>query len=241
MDDLKFNDIGNVTPEVSGNASDVMSSDSASSEENLNGFQRWWRDVSNGWNDFWDRLVNFGEQSQVGNNAIATLGTGIASGDTSFQDALQGVLDASGTSAQSAGSTNFSSFSGSSALANNDFVQAYYDLYEKTGNDAYLEKMIDYAANLQATSSARDWEKMMSDTTFSRLVDDIKKAGYNPWLALQSGIGQTSSSSLGASSVPSSSASSQATSTANSVRSTNAEIISNVIRALIFVAMVAMK
>ena len=57
-------------------------------------------------------------------------------------------------------------------------------MYQKTGNEAYLEKLIDAVYDLENVKSARDYEKMMSDTAVSRMMEDIKKSGYNPWLAL---------------------------------------------------------
>ena len=71
-------------------------------------------------------------------------------------------------------------------------MQSYYEMYQKTGNEAYLEKLIDSVYQLENAASARDYEKMMSDTGFSRLVADIEKSGYNPWLALQGSMSSAS-------------------------------------------------
>lgn len=76
----------------------------------------------------------------------------------------------------------------------------YYEKYKDTGDSAWYEKLFETIYNLQSTSSARKWEEEMSNTAFSRLVADIERAGYNPWIALQSGYGQASTPSVSAAS-----------------------------------------
>ena len=70
---------------------------------------------------------------------------------------------------------------------------SYLTLYKQTGESGYLEKYLDNIIARENTQSARDYEKMMSDTAVSRMMQDIKSAGYNPWLALQSSVSQASS------------------------------------------------
>ena len=208
--------------------------------------QDWWNRVSDGWKNFWseigDRAVSYYDQSQVGNNAAAQLGQGIASGETTPDEAAGSVLDAiQGTSAKTAGTFDLSSILGSSAYASSPALQSYYEMYQKTGNEAYLEKLIDSAYNLENISSAREYEKNMSDTAVSRMMEDIQNAGYNPWLALQGSISSASSGSGVMASSSGISGSSQANSAKNASKNVNADVAGNVLRALVMIAILALK
>lgn len=78
-------------------------------------------------------------------------------------------------------------------------------------------------------SSARAWEKELSDTGFSRLTQDIKNAGYNPWLALQNGMSSAASYSTSAASTSGVSQSQQSTSKGNTQTKADNNLITTVI------------
>lgn len=74
-----------------------------------------------------------------------------------------------------------------------DANSAYLDMYQKTGKTEYWEKYIDNLIAQQNLSSAQAFEERMSNSQFQRAIQDIKNAGYNPWLAI-SGAGASYSS-----------------------------------------------
>lgn len=211
----------------------------------------------------WDKFVNglrtyFGFTSGgpvAGNSQGAThIGTnmvGVGSQDPvspenaqAIKEFLQGDNTAkaeSGGSAKSVGGISLDELLGSSAKSVDPVLQSYFNMYQKTGNEAYLEKLLEYNASLSSTASAREWEKMMSDTTFSRMVADISKAGYNPWLALQSGVSGSSAYSTQSAGAPGGSATSQAVSERNNERNVAAEITGSVIRGMLMIALFALR
>lgn len=208
-------------------------------------FQDWWHRVSDGWNDFTGRLNDYFNQSQVGNSATATLGEGIASGDVVPEELPGQVADVvsqsvNGTSAKTGTNIDLSSILGSSAYAASPALQSYYEMYLKTGNEAYLEKLIDNAFSLENVASARDYDKMMSDTGVSRMIADIEKAGYNPWLALNSGISSASSGSSVMASTSGISGTNQDVSSTNNLRSNSTQVVGNVLKFALMIALFAL-
>lgn len=130
--------------------------------------------------------------------------------------------DNGGTSAKNGDEQDFSSILGSSAIASSEGLSLLKKLYETTGDKAYLELIATSVLNRENTLSAREWEKMMSDTSFSRMVDDIKNKGYNPWLALQGGsLGQAGSYNTSAAQAGSAGVANSARSEENNIRTTS--------------------
>lgn len=228
------------------------------------GFLNWISNLATDWNE---RLGNAYEQMNSANSAVAQAGLDMAANGTDYGkgviDVINGVqgnapsdmvhidpdtlapingnnIGSSGgsNSAKAAGQISLDSIFGSSAKNIDPALQSYYNMYLASGNEAYLEKMLDYNASLSSTASAREWEKMMSDTSFSRMMSDIESAGYNPWLALQNGASSGASAySTNSAGSPGGSATSQETSRANTQASNTTDIITSLIRTVATLAL----
>lgn len=210
-----------------------------------------WDHARDGFNDFISDVGDFFNNSNIGPGSDKwdayepgfDNDFGFANSDDPFvqysgnpNDVLDGSsnwVSGDGSSAGSVGNVGvddiLSQFS-NSASSNDLFM----DLYKKTGDMSYLEKYVDNLVNRENTASARDYETQMSNTAFSRLVADIKNAGYNPWLALNANGASTPS--VSASGVSQMSRSEIANSKENNIRSS----LSNILGSLLGLMMVAL-
>lgn len=92
-------------------------------------------------------------------------------------------------------------------VSQNDFVNGSFsspgldELRQKADADPehYSDSYLNAILERENTLQAQDYYKRMADTQYSRAMEDIKKAGFNPYLALQglSGAGSGSVSAAG--------------------------------------------
>lgn len=73
----------------------------------------------------------------------------------------------------------------------------------------YMDTYLNWLMENYFVNSARSYDERMSNTSVSRMLADIKNAGYNPWLALQSNISSASNSGVNSGNVVSSTLSSK--------------------------------
>ena len=92
------------------------------------------------------------------------------------------------------GGTNFWDKAFNLVTGKTDKAKQDYETYLQNLNteNAWKLNELNWQRELQATQSAREWDKMMSDTQYQRMVADLKAAGLNPWLALQNGVSGSS-------------------------------------------------
>lgn len=60
--------------------------------------------------------------------------------------------------------------------------------------EAYLNN-VNAENEWKATQSARAWDEYMESTKYQRAINDLEAAGLNPWLAIQSGVQGSGSTS----------------------------------------------
>lgn len=77
--------------------------------------------------------------------------------------------------------------------------KSYLEYMANQGDAASLDKLVNYMMTEQSNQIARDWTASREDTQYQRLVADLKAAGINPYILMQSGASPISSSSSGSS------------------------------------------
>lgn len=110
-------------------------------------------------------------------------------------------------------------------------------------DEAYLGQYLETLISRQDTASARSFSEWMDSTKYSRAFEDIKKAGYNPWLALQGGLGVSGSQEYSAARTSSSNAYSLKNSRMSaeaSERNSKRQIVTSIISAVSTAVMFAM-
>lgn len=159
-------------------------------------------------------VLTGGSNQEVGTSTGGLTTPNISTGNSAIENPVSSPEDLGGFTASQV----------NSALQAGNAMDAIKELAQY--DNAYLEKYLDNLFNVEQMNSAREYDKMMSDTAFSRYVNDIKKAGYNPWIALQNGSGgQASAGGLSHAASSSTSSSSQATSRYNQATKNQTAII----------------
>lgn len=71
--------------------------------------------------------------------------------------------------------------------------RGYLEYMADNGDAGSLDKLI----NVLSEDEARQWTADREDTQYQRLVEDLRKAGINPYILMQSGASPISSSTSG--------------------------------------------
>lgn len=92
------------------------------------------------------------------------------------------------TGAYNIGSVGSSSPSESSAAASSSTAQGYLDILKNysTKDDFWMEKYLDALERLEDVKDARDYDLFVRSHSYQLMAEDLKKAGFNPYLALNS-------------------------------------------------------
>lgn len=75
--------------------------------------------------------------------------------------------------------------------------KGYLEWLANHGDQAALDKLLNYLMSEQSSQNARDWTAQREDTAYQRLVADLKAAGINPYAFATFGASPFASSSGG--------------------------------------------
>lgn len=135
-------------------------------------------------------------QNSIGINPSIFSGNFFNSGQASgiiedrFDNAIVGIRNFFDNIGHSVGDTVGSVFGG--------FPQEIFPATSESSSSSvdfereYLDRLFSY--NSAEAQKNRDWQKMLSDTSYQRAVADLRKAGLNPVLAISGLSGATSPS-----------------------------------------------